>query len=103
MFFQCPQECHPVPCPTSLSLWNPTTETEYVVHPTDTLRYLGFFLHFRLNWEPHVCIMANRARASIKALSVLSNSIHGLNMANWRLVFNTICLLVLSYGVQLWL
>ena len=83
MFFQWPQERHPVPHPTSISLWNPTTREDYMVHPVDTLWYLGFFLHFCLNWEPHVCIMANCARASIKALSVLGNSIWGLNMANW--------------------
>jgi hypothetical protein len=47
--------------------------------------------------------MANCARASLKALSVLGNSICGLNMANWCLAFNAICLPVLSYGIQLWL
>jgi hypothetical protein len=46
--------------------------------------------------------MCNRARASIKALQVLGSSHRGLSMANWRLVFNTVCLPVLSYGCQLW-
>ena len=46
--------------------------------------------------------MCNRARASIKALQVLGNSIHGLSMANWRLVLNAVCLPVMSYGCQLW-
>jgi hypothetical protein len=46
--------------------------------------------------------MCNRARASIKALQVLGNSIRGLSMANWRLVLNAVCLPVLSYGSQLW-
>jgi hypothetical protein len=103
MFFQKPQERHPVPRPSSLNLWDPESAREYTVRPVETLRYLGFFLHWRLNWEPHVCIMANCAHASLKALTVLGNSIQGLNMANWRLAFNTICLPVLSYSVQLWL
>jgi hypothetical protein len=46
--------------------------------------------------------MCNRARASIKALQVLGSSHSGLSMANWRLVFNAVCLPVLSYGCQLW-
>jgi hypothetical protein len=103
MFFQKPQERHPVPRPSSLNLWDPESASEYTVRPVETLHYLGFFLHWRLNWEPHVCIMANRAHASLKALTVLGNSIQGLNMANWCLAFNAICLPVLSYGVQLWL
>jgi hypothetical protein len=74
-----------------------------MVHPVETLCYLGFFLHWRLNWEPHICIMANRACTSFKALTVLGNLIQGLNMANWCLAFNAICLPVLSYVVQLWL
>jgi hypothetical protein len=103
MFFQKPQEHHPVPRPTGLTLWDPESSSKYTVRPVETLHYLGFFLYWRLNWEPHVRIMANRAHVSLKALTVLGNSIHGLNMANWCLAFNTICLPVLSYGVQLWL
>jgi hypothetical protein len=54
---------------------------------------------------PHpalVTIMCNRVHASIKALQVLGSSHRGLSMANWRLVFNAVCLPVLSYGCQLW-
>jgi hypothetical protein len=46
--------------------------------------------------------MCNRARASLKALQVLGNSIHSLSMANWRLVLNAVCLPVLAYGSQIW-
>ena len=60
--------------------------TYYRVTPKPVVRYLGFFLHFRLDWDPHVTIMCNRARASLKALQVLGNTHRGLSMANWRLV-----------------
>jgi hypothetical protein len=46
--------------------------------------------------------MCNWAQASIKVLQVLGNTIHGLSMANWRIMLNTICLLVMTWGVQLW-
>jgi hypothetical protein len=102
LFFQKPYERNPVPAPTRLVLTDPTISSYYVVRPVENLRYLGFFINRRLKWEPHVRIMCNRARASIKALQVLGNTICGLSMANWRLVLNAVCLPVLAYGSQLW-
>ena len=46
--------------------------------------------------------MCNRAHASIKALKHLGNLVRGLDHMSWRLTFNAICLLVLTYGCQLW-
>ena len=90
------------PPPDRLFLLDASRSTYYRVNPKVTVRYLGFFLHQRLDWAPHVDIMCNRARASLKALQVLGNTHRGLSMANWRLVFNAVCLPVLSYGCQLW-
>ena len=67
-----------------------------------TLRYLGFFFNSHLTWSHHVEIMCNRARASIKALQLLGNSVRGLDQGQWRLAYNAICLPVLTYGCQLW-
>ncbi|KAH9993134.1 hypothetical protein BJV74DRAFT_771184, partial [Russula compacta] len=61
-----------------------------------------FFFDAGLSWSYHVDVMCNRARASIKALQLLGNSVRGLNHASWRLMYNTICLPVLTYGCQLW-
>ena len=102
LFFQKPYERNLLPAPLQLILPDREHSTYYVVWPSENLRYLGFFINRRLKWEPHVRIMCNRARASIKALQVLGNSIRGLSMANWRLVLNAVCLPVLSYGCQLW-
>jgi hypothetical protein len=46
--------------------------------------------------------MCNQARATLKALQLLGNSVRGLNQARWRLAYNAICLPVLTYGCQLW-
>jgi hypothetical protein len=102
LFFQKPYEHYATSAPTWLILHDPTNHSCYVVLLVENLRYLGFFINRRLKWEPHVRIMCNRARASIKVLQVLGNSIRGLSMANWRLVLNTVCLPVLSYRSQLW-
>jgi hypothetical protein len=102
LFFQKPYERNAVQAPTRLVLPDPTISSYYVVRPVENLRYLGFFINRRLKWEPHVWIMCNRARASIKALQVLGNTVRGLSMANWKLVLNAVCLPVLTYGSQLW-
>jgi hypothetical protein len=102
LFFQKPYECNSVPAPSRLILPDLVSSTYYVVTPVENLRYLGFFINRRLKWEPHVRIMCNRAWASIKVLQVLGNSIRGLSMANWRMVLNAVCLLVLAYGSQIW-
>jgi hypothetical protein len=102
LFFQKPYERNPVPAPTRLVLTDLTISSYYVVRPVENLRYLGFFINRWLKWEPHVRIMCNRARALIKALQVLGNTVRGLSMANWRLVLNAVCLPVLAYGSQLW-
>jgi hypothetical protein len=102
LFFQKPFERNPMPSPTQLLLPDQDACSYYMVRPVETLRYLRFFIHQCLKWEPHVHIMCNQARASIKALQVLGNTIRGLSMANWRIVLNAVCLLVMTWGVQLW-
>jgi hypothetical protein len=102
LFFQKPYKCNPMPAPTHLILPQPEINSYFTVQPVDTLQYLGFFINRRLKWEPHVKIMCNRACTSIKVLQVLGNSIHGLSMANWRLVLNAVCLSVMTWGCQLW-
>jgi hypothetical protein len=95
----CQQQDFP---PNHIHLPNPSENTSYTVQASDMVRYLGFFINHKLDWEPHVTIMCNCAQASLKALQVLGSSHRGLSMANWRLVFNVVCLPVLTYGCQLW-
>jgi hypothetical protein len=101
IYFRMPRQRLDFP-PNRIHLPNPSENTSYAVQASDTVRYLGFFINQKLDWEPHVTIMCNRARASLKALQVLGSSHRGLSMANWRLVFNAVCLPVLMYGCQLW-
>ena len=100
IYFRRPRACDSPP--DRLYLPDPPNYTYYRVSPKATVRYLGFFINHKLDWTPHVDIMCNRARASLKAMQVLGNTHRGLSMANWRLVFNAVCLPVLSYGCQLW-
>jgi hypothetical protein len=80
----------------------PAQNNHYRVTAAVTLRYLGFFFDAKLTWSHHVSIMCNRARATLKALQLLGNSVRGLNKVRWRLAYCAICLPVLTYGCQLW-
>jgi hypothetical protein len=88
--------------PRYIHLPLPAAQTYYRVQATPILRYLGFFFDTKLNWKHHVEVACNRARASIKALQLLGNSVRGLHHAKWRLAYKAICLPVLTYGCQLW-
>jgi hypothetical protein len=66
------------------------------------LRYLGVYIDHRLDWTRHITIMANRARSNIQGVSILGNSIHGLGFLNWRKVYNSLIILGLTYGTQVW-
>ena len=88
--------------PNYIHLPLPSAQTYYCVPAANTLCYLSFFFDAHLSWSYHVDVMCNRACASIKALKLLSNLVKGLDHMSWRLAFNTICLLVLTYSCQLW-
>ena len=88
--------------PNYIHLPIPTLNTYYRVTATNTVKYLGFFFDNKLSWKHHVEVMCNRARASLKSLQLLGNSVRGLDQAKWRLAYNAICLPVLTYGCQLW-
>ena len=90
------------PSPPYTHLPNHALNTYYRVTATNTLRYLGFYFDERLTWTHHVEVVCNRARASLKALQLLGNSVRGLDQASWRLAYLAICLPVLTYGCQLW-
>ena len=103
IYFQKPGVVQTLPTLSQLILPNPALNTYYVVKPVEVIRYLGFFIQRRLRWDAHVKIMCNRAMASAKAMQLLGNTIRGLDMANWCIVLNTVCLPILSYRLQLWL
>jgi len=48
-----------------------------------SLHYLRVFITTDLKWEKHVSIMANHACSTIYRISILGNSIRGLNFLNW--------------------
>jgi hypothetical protein len=46
--------------------------------------------------------MANRARSTICGINILGNTQRGLDLLNWRKVYNALVIPVLTYGAQVW-
>ena len=88
--------------PTNIWLADPSRALEYRVEASNTVRYLGIYFDFQLNWHDHVRIMTNCARSSLKALQLLGNSVRGLQWAQWRIVFNAVILPILTYAAPVW-
>jgi len=88
--------------PGSILLLHHPHHTSYKVMAVHRLKYLGFFIEHKFNWDHHVNTMCNWTRATIKALQLLGNLVRSLDFAQWRLAYNAICLPVLTYGCQLW-
>ena len=71
--------------------------------PTRTsVCYLGIFFTPTLFWEIYVSIMALCMRSTLVVLSILGNSIRGLDFTNWRKVFHACILSVLTYSSLIW-
>jgi hypothetical protein len=103
MFFH-PHITHPatfgIP-PTSIPLTLPDASTVSIT-PVTCIWYLGVFFTPHLDWTTHVKTMSTRAQSIIKGLGVLGNSIRGFRLVNWRKIFISIILPVLTYGCQVW-
>ena len=67
-----------------------------------SIKYLGVYITHDLDWTKHVDTMVNRMRSSIRGLSVLSNSIQGLDFMNWWKVYNAVVIPALTYGAPVW-
>ncbi len=66
-----------------------------------SLHYLGVFITDTLKWDKHISIMVNHAHSTIYRISILRNSIWGLNFMNWRHVYNALIIPVLTYSAPI--
>lgn len=76
--------------------------TETTITPAISLCYLGVFFTPQLNWMTHVQIMSTHVLSLVKGLGVLGNSIRGFRLVNWRKIFISVILPILTYGCQVW-
>src|SRR6266851_1180200 len=67
-----------------------------------SLHYLGVFITADLKWKKHISIMVNHVHSTICGISILGNSIQGLDFMNWCHIYNTLVIPMLTYGAQVW-
>lgn len=72
------------------------------VRPSQTMRYLGFYLDPTLSFKEHVRFYSTKGCSTVQALRMLGNSNRGLAPTHRRTLYLTNVLPVLLYGVQLW-
>ncbi|KAI5115165.1 hypothetical protein M0805_000297, partial [Coniferiporia weirii] len=93
---------HSIPIPTLCFSYQPPDRPLILVTPSREIRWLGFFLDDLLTFKPHIRRMAMRARSTATALRVLGNTLRGLSLFNFRILYKTLIIPVLTYGFQLW-
>jgi ribonuclease HI len=72
------------------------------IEPTDTVRYLGFYLKPNLSWHDHLRYYSVKAQSTVNALRMLGNSARGFSPYHKRRLYISNVLPILTYGAQLW-
>ena len=70
---------------------------QYVVQPTARWRYLGFFFTPTLDFSYHVQFYTNKAFSTIRACSMLGNSVWGIGLRQRSHAYQACVLSVLTY------
>jgi Reverse transcriptase (RNA-dependent DNA polymerase) len=77
--------------PTHIFLPLSSHSTYYKVDATNCVRYLGFHIDYKLQWQQHISILVNRVKSTLKSLQLLGNSVRGLDYTRWRLAYQFSC------------
>ena len=76
--------------------------TKYNIRPSPLWRYLGFFFTPTLDFSYHVQFYTNKAFSTIRACSMLGNSVRGIGPRQRAHAYQACVLSVLTYGLPLW-
>ncbi|KAF8663973.1 hypothetical protein AX14_006800 [Amanita brunnescens Koide BX004] len=74
----------------------------YNILPSARWRYLGFFFTPTLDFSFHVQFYTNKAFSTIRACSMLGNSVKGIGPRQRAHAYQACVLSVLTYGLPLW-
>ncbi|KAF8647540.1 hypothetical protein AX14_008880, partial [Amanita brunnescens Koide BX004] len=75
---------------------------QYSIRPSERWRYLGFFFTPTLDFSYHVQYYTNKAFSTIRACSMLGNSVRGIGPRQRAHAYQACVLSVLTYGLPLW-
>jgi hypothetical protein len=74
----------------------------HTVRALSSLRWLGFHLDRRLDFQDHVKKMAAKGLSVIAGLRVLANCVRGISVAHARLLYKVCVMPILTYGSPIW-
>ncbi|KAF8663360.1 hypothetical protein AX14_006991 [Amanita brunnescens Koide BX004] len=77
-------------------------QIDYDIPPAAQLRYLGFFFTPTLDFSYHVQFYTNKAFSTIRACTMLGNSVRGIGPQQCAHAYQACVLSVLTYGLALW-
>ena len=77
-------------------------QVNYDISPSARWRYLGFFFTPTLDFSYHVQFYTNKAFSTIRACSMLGNSVCGIGPRQRAHAYQACVLSVLTYGLALW-
>ncbi|KAI0310138.1 hypothetical protein OF83DRAFT_1023178, partial [Amylostereum chailletii] len=80
----------------------PPGSPAHTVRPAVVMCWLGVYFDRKLSFKSHIKMMATRALSTVAGLRILANTICGLNVANARLLYKTVVLLVLTFASPVW-
>ena len=77
-------------------------QVDYDIHPAPRWRYLGFYFTPTLDFSFHVQFYTNKAFSTIRACTMLGNSVRGIGPRQRAHAYQACVLSVLTYGLALW-
>ncbi|KAF8686151.1 hypothetical protein AX14_003894 [Amanita brunnescens Koide BX004] len=77
-------------------------QVDHDISPSTRWRYLGFFFTPTLDFSYHVQFYTNKAFSTIRACSMLGNSVRGIGPRQRAHAYQACVLSVLTYGLALW-
>jgi len=80
---------------------NPVQGPQHVAN-SPHIHYLGVFINWKLTWCHHVDIISSHAQSTIRRIHILSNSVQGLNLLNWKKGYNALVIPILTYRAMVW-
>jgi hypothetical protein len=69
---------------------------------SDIVQYLGVFFQSNLQWDTYIQTMATWGYSTVCTLKVLRNSAQGISLPQWRVLYCSIIIPIMLYGLQVW-
>ena len=89
-------------CSTPITLHDvPEPGKQFICKPSKPLRWLGIWFDSKLLWHDHIDRMANKASSVLQAITLLGNTMRGVNAQQLRILYLGCVLPILIWGCEI--